>query len=105
MGTGARSAQRFQDSLLVCIAVMPECGQVAVLNVVLSVEVSARCPVVLTRHTVVRRYIVHCPTTGHQFNNAANTCSVSQNFANAAFIIASKLKNSTQFTLFLIVVL
>jgi hypothetical protein len=43
---------------------MPECRQVAVFNVVLGVEVSARCPVVLTRHTVVRRNIVHCPTTG-----------------------------------------
>jgi hypothetical protein len=54
---------------------------------------------------VVRRYIVHCPTTGINFNNAANTGSVFQNFANAAFIIASQLKNSTQFTLFLVVVL
>ncbi len=37
---------------------------------------------------------VNCPLSHnrHQFNNAANTCSDFQNFANAAFIIGSKLK-------------
>jgi hypothetical protein len=54
MGRAARNTFRTLY-IVVCIAAMPECGQVAVFNVILGVEVSARCPVVLTRHTVVRR--------------------------------------------------
>jgi hypothetical protein len=38
---------------------IPEGRQVAVLNVVVSVQLATLCPVVVTRHTVVSRDIIH----------------------------------------------